>query len=177
MIRALGFNSLRNFSVRVFLSVCGVPKRKITSASERFSLKRFLHLKIIIQLSVSSWATAKDPENLDNVSSLDSSSPLRDSEWRKTPLYQQDKSQSVIQSFSISGNTISFESKIFIYPGFEIKIIDELITNFHLPKSTLLMLVSAFAGIDTIKKIYAHAIEQKYRFFSFWDAMWLQKNQ
>ncbi len=81
---------------------------------------------------------------------------------------------SIIPSFSIDWESINFESKIFIYPGFELTIIDELITNFHLPKSTLLMLVSAFAGIEEIKKIYTHAREQKYRFFSFWDAMYLR---
>lgn len=60
---------------------------------------------------------------------------------------------------------------IFIYPGYKFKYVDGLITNFHLPKSTLLMLVSAFAGQDFIKKAYQHAIEEKYRFFSFGDAM------
>lgn len=62
---------------------------------------------------------------------------------------------------------------IFIYPGYEFKIVDALITNFHLPKSSLLMLVSAFAGLDTIKRAYAHAVENRYRFFSFGDAMLL----
>jgi S-adenosylmethionine:tRNA ribosyltransferase-isomerase len=55
-------------------------------------------------------------------------------------------------------------------------VIDRLFTNFHLPKSTLLMLVSAFAGIDNIKKAYAHAVEKKYRFFSYGDAMLLENN-
>jgi len=81
----------------------------------------------------------------------------------------------IIPSFSISENTINFESKIFIYPGFQLQIIDELITNFHLPKSSLLMLVSAFLSIEEIKKIYTHAVKQKYRFFSFGDAMYLKK--
>ncbi|WP_374501808.1 S-adenosylmethionine:tRNA ribosyltransferase-isomerase, partial [Zoogloea sp.] len=52
---------------------------------------------------------------------------------------------------------------------------DALITNFHLPKSTLLMLVSAFSGMDTIRHAYAHAIEQRYRFFSYGDAMFLTR--
>lgn len=69
------------------------------------------------------------------------------------------------------------ETHIFITPGFGFKIIDRLFTNFHLPKSTLLMLVSAFAGFDKIKKAYAHAIEKKYRFFSYGDAMLLDKEQ
>ncbi len=65
------------------------------------------------------------------------------------------------------------ETNIFITPGFNFKIVDKLITNFHLPKSTLLMLVSAFAGFEPIKNAYAHAIQQQYRFFSYGDAMLL----
>jgi len=63
------------------------------------------------------------------------------------------------------------ETDLFIYPGYEFKVVDALITNFHLPKTTLLMLVSAFAGVDLIKKAYTEAVEAKYRFFSFGDAM------
>lgn len=65
---------------------------------------------------------------------------------------------------------------IFIYPGYEFKFINSLLTNFHLPKSTLLMLVSAFAGIDNIKNIYQEAILEKYRFFSYGDLMFLERN-
>ena len=60
---------------------------------------------------------------------------------------------------------------IFIYPGYKFKIVDNLITNFHLPESTLLMLVSALAGYDNIKNAYEKAVQLKYRFFSFGDAM------
>ena len=60
---------------------------------------------------------------------------------------------------------------IFIYPGYEFKVLDGLITNFHLPESTLIMLVSAFAGYDKIMKAYETAVEERYRFFSFGDAM------
>ena len=60
---------------------------------------------------------------------------------------------------------------IFIYPGFEFKVLDGLVTNFHLPESTLIMLVSAFAGYDNIMNAYKTAVEEKYRFFSFGDAM------
>lgn len=67
------------------------------------------------------------------------------------------------------------ETDIFITPGYEFKIVDKLITNFHLPKSTLLMLVSAFAGFDEIKNAYAHAVKQEYRFFSYGDAMLLER--
>ena len=70
----------------------------------------------------------------------------------------------------------SGETKIFITPGYQFKVIDRLFTNFHLPKSTLLMLVSAFAGFENTKHAYQHAIEQKYRFFSYGDAMLIEKN-
>ncbi len=62
---------------------------------------------------------------------------------------------------------------IFIYPGYQFKIVDALITNFHLPKSTLLMLISAFAGREFILHAYEYAVRQKYRFFSFGDAMYI----
>lgn len=65
-------------------------------------------------------------------------------------------------------------TNIFIYPGYEFGAIDALITNFHLPKSTLVMLVSAFASKDFIMKAYNHAVEEKYRFFSFGDCMFIQ---
>lgn len=64
-------------------------------------------------------------------------------------------------------------TSIFIYPGFEFKCMDALITNFHLPESTLIMLVSAFAGFDNIMNAYHTAVEEKYRFFSFGDAMFI----
>jgi S-adenosylmethionine:tRNA ribosyltransferase-isomerase len=60
---------------------------------------------------------------------------------------------------------------LFILPGYQFQIVDALITNFHLPKSTLLMLVSAFAGRDFIMQAYRQAVAQKYRFYSFGDAM------
>jgi len=64
-------------------------------------------------------------------------------------------------------------TNLFIYPGYKFKFVDSLITNFHLPKSTLLMLVSAFAGRDLILETYEEAIAKKYRFFSFGDAMFI----
>jgi len=67
------------------------------------------------------------------------------------------------------------ETDIFITPGYRFRVVDRLVTNFHLPKSTLLMLVSAFAGIEPIREAYRHAIEQRYRFFSYGDAMLLTK--
>ncbi|HBH38470.1 MAG TPA: tRNA preQ1(34) S-adenosylmethionine ribosyltransferase-isomerase QueA [Curvibacter sp.] len=67
------------------------------------------------------------------------------------------------------------DTEIFITPGFEFRVADLLITNFHLPKSTLMMLVSAFAGYEHIMGLYRHAIEQRYRFFSYGDAMLLER--
>jgi S-adenosylmethionine:tRNA ribosyltransferase-isomerase len=67
------------------------------------------------------------------------------------------------------------ETSIFITPGYRFKVVDRLITNFHLPKSTLLMLVSAFAGYDHIRAAYAHAVAERYRFFSYGDAMLLER--
>jgi len=66
------------------------------------------------------------------------------------------------------------DTQIFIYPGYQFKILDGLITNFHLPQSTLLMLVSALAGKDYIMKAYEEAVKEKYRFFSFGDAMFIE---
>ena len=67
------------------------------------------------------------------------------------------------------------ETDIFITPGFSFRVVDALLTNFHLPKSTLLMLVSAFAGFEPVRALYAHAVAQRYRFFSYGDAMWLSR--
>jgi len=69
----------------------------------------------------------------------------------------------------------SRDTDIFITPGFAFQVVDVLVTNFHLPKSTLMMLVSAFAGFDRVRALYAHAIDQRYRFFSYGDAMLLQR--
>jgi S-adenosylmethionine:tRNA ribosyltransferase-isomerase len=68
------------------------------------------------------------------------------------------------------------ETDIFIYPGFEFGIVDAMLTNFHLPESSLLMLVCAFAGTDRIMRAYQHAIEKKYRFYSYGDAMFINKS-
>ncbi|WP_175978448.1 tRNA preQ1(34) S-adenosylmethionine ribosyltransferase-isomerase QueA [Burkholderia sp. BCC1047] len=67
------------------------------------------------------------------------------------------------------------ETDIFITPGYRFRVVDRLVTNFHLPKSTLLMLVSAFAGVETIRAAYRHAIAERYRFFSYGDAMLLTR--
>lgn len=67
------------------------------------------------------------------------------------------------------------DTDIFIYPGYEFQVVDAMVTNFHLPESTLIMLLSAFAGFDEVKNAYQHAIAQKYRFFSYGDAMFVTK--
>lgn len=84
-----------------------------------------------------------------------------------------------LESASQSGQlqTFSGETEIFIYPGYEFKSVDAMITNFHLSESTLMMLVSAFAGRDNIMNAYQHAIDQKYRFFSYGDAMFMTRNK
>lgn len=84
-------------------------------------------------------------------------------------------SMRALESASQSGvlQAGSADTKLFITPGYVFKTVDRLITNFHLPKSTLLMLVSAFAGYDRIRAAYAHAIAHEYRFFSYGDAMFL----
>ena len=81
-----------------------------------------------------------------------------------------------LESWARSGQA-SGDTQIFITPGFEFKVVDRLVTNFHLPKSTLMMLVSAFAGYEHIMALYRHAIAQGYRFFSYGDAMLLSRVQ
>lgn len=78
-----------------------------------------------------------------------------------------------LESFARSGLT-SGATDIFIYPGYEFKLVDAVITNFHLPKSTLIMLISAFAGREFILRAYREAIAERYRFFSFGDAMFIE---
>ncbi len=79
-----------------------------------------------------------------------------------------------LESWARSGQSTG-DTEIFITPGFEFKVVDRLITNFHLPKSTLMMLVSAFAGYEHIMGLYRHAIAHKYRFFSYGDSMLLTR--
>ncbi|MCE7630928.1 S-adenosylmethionine:tRNA ribosyltransferase-isomerase, partial [Vibrio fluvialis] len=67
------------------------------------------------------------------------------------------------------------DTEIFIFPGYEYQLVDCLITNFHLPESTLIMLVSAFAGYEHTMAAYDHAVTQQYRFFSYGDAMFIRK--
>ena len=84
-----------------------------------------------------------------------------------------------LESAALSGKLVPFQgpTKIFIYPGYDFKVVDALLTNFHLPKSTLLMMISAFAGVQVVRDAYAHAIAQRYRFFSYGDAMFLSRSK
>ncbi|MFC1664332.1 tRNA preQ1(34) S-adenosylmethionine ribosyltransferase-isomerase QueA [Pseudomonadota bacterium] len=84
-----------------------------------------------------------------------------------------------LETAALSGKLKPFagESELFIYPGFEFKVVEGLITNFHLPGSTLLMLVCAFAGIDQTMGAYQHAIDKQYRFYSYGDAMYLTRRK
>ncbi len=81
-----------------------------------------------------------------------------------------------LESWAQTGQA-SGDTRIFITPGFDFKLVDLLVTNFHLPKSSLMMLVSAFAGFDHIMALYRHAIAQQYRFFSYGDAMLLTRTR
>lgn len=83
-----------------------------------------------------------------------------------------------LESASQGGEIVPMQddTSIFIYPGYEFKTVDALVTNFHLPESTLIMLISAFAGYDHVMAAYKVAVEQKYRFFSYGDAMFITRN-
>lgn len=80
----------------------------------------------------------------------------------------------MVGSIVITPSSIFFESHIYLYPGIEFLVVDDLITNFHVPESSLLVLVSAFLGKEETKKLYTHAIHEKYRFFSFGDGMYIK---
>jgi S-adenosylmethionine:tRNA ribosyltransferase-isomerase len=82
-----------------------------------------------------------------------------------------------LESAAKSGKLMPYrgETALFIRPGFEFKCVDAMITNFHLPQSTLLMLVCAFAGTEQVLKAYRHAVRERYRFFSYGDAMFVSR--
>jgi S-adenosylmethionine:tRNA ribosyltransferase-isomerase len=79
-----------------------------------------------------------------------------------------------LESAALRGEA-SGETDLFIHPGFRFRVVDRLLTNLHLPRSSLLMLVAAFAGLDNVRRAYAHAIERRYRFFSYGDAMLIER--
>ena len=76
-----------------------------------------------------------------------------------------------LEMTSRNDRTVSGEANIFIYPGYKFKVVDELLTNFHAPRSTVLMLASAFAGWDNLKNAYEEAVAQDYQFLSYGDSM------
>ena len=82
-----------------------------------------------------------------------------------------------LESAAQSGELQPFagDTRLFITPGFRFRVVDAMVTNFHLPESTLLMLVCAFAGYERVMAAYAHAVHERYRFFSYGDAMWLER--
>jgi S-adenosylmethionine:tRNA ribosyltransferase-isomerase len=81
-----------------------------------------------------------------------------------------------VRCLEASGATAgSGETNLFITPGFEFRVVDRLVTNFHLPRSTLLVLVSAFGGIEPVRRAYRHAVEKRYRFYSYGDAMLIDR--
>lgn len=82
-----------------------------------------------------------------------------------------------IENTEVDKDKITGDTRLFITPGYQFKVVDALVTNFHLPQSTLLMMVSALASLENIKKAYAHAVEQKYRFFSYGDAMFIESSK
>jgi S-adenosylmethionine:tRNA ribosyltransferase-isomerase len=83
-----------------------------------------------------------------------------------------------LESAAAAGELVpgTAETQLFIVPGYRFRVVDRLLTNFHLPRSTLLMLVSAFAGTENIRRAYAHAVKDRYRFFSYGDAMLLERH-
>jgi len=82
-----------------------------------------------------------------------------------------------LETAALGGSLQPFrgETQIFIYPGFQFQVVDALITNFHLPQSTLLMLVCAFSGFEQTLRAYRVAVEEQYRFFSYGDAMFITR--
>ena len=84
-----------------------------------------------------------------------------------------------LESAAAGGRLVPFSgfSDLFIYPGYEFRVVDAMLTNFHLPESTLLMLVSAFAGRAQVLAAYQHAVAEGYRFFSYGDAMFVKPQQ
>jgi S-adenosylmethionine:tRNA ribosyltransferase-isomerase len=78
-----------------------------------------------------------------------------------------------LESAALTGQ-LRGETSLFVHPGFRFLLVDRLLTNFHLPRSSLLMLVAAFAGLENMRRAYAHAIRERYRFFSYGDAMLIE---
>lgn len=96
--------------------------------------------------------------------------------WDATSLEREINPLSSV-SFSSDEKTLFFSSALFIYSAYRFQVVDEIITNFHLPKSTLFILVSSLLGLQNAQALYSHAIRSGYRFFSFGDAMYLKNTK
>lgn len=96
--------------------------------------------------------------------------------WESIARITDDRSRewAFVTAYEQSDHMYRFETHIYIFPWCTFRLVDDLITNFHLPKSSLLVLVSAFSSIESVKRLYRHAIDEKYRFYSFWDGMYLR---
>lgn len=81
---------------------------------------------------------------------------------------------SPVEIADVSDSSVAGTTKLFLMPGSKFRVVSEIVTNFHLPESTLLVLVSAFAGIEKARAAYAHALSHGYRFYSFGDGMWVR---
>lgn len=90
-----------------------------------------------------------------------------------TATSQLDAAYRPVELFGVNSSGVSGTTKLFLMPGSKFHAVDEIVTNFHLPESTLLVLVSAFAGIEKARAAYEHALSRNYRFYSFGDGMWI----
>lgn len=90
-----------------------------------------------------------------------------------TAASQLDAAYRPVELFGVNSSGVSGTTKLFLMPGSKFHAVDEIVTNFHLPESTLLVLVSAFAGIEKARAAYEHALSRNYRFYSFGDGMWI----
>ena len=114
-----------------------------------------------------------------SVRSLESAAkdnPRLAGEYLARNLFAQNASAPTTREPANAATTQTGDTRLFITPGFPYQVVDAMITNFHLPQSTLLMLVAAFIGLHPMRQAYQHAIEQRYRFFSYGDAMFLERN-
>lgn len=127
--------------------------------------------KKILSIGTTSCRTLESlPYLWDKIKDKTDFSELTKNFWNNLELEQ----NSFIWEVEIIDSRIVFETKLYITPWFKFKVIDELITNFHLPKSTLLIMITSLIWYDNMKKIYNHALINNYRFFSFWDGMYLR---
>ena len=128
------------------------------------TLESMLYIRKIIREKIYSFQHNRKKSTID----------YRDQKSLDLDLYE---AQKYISNIQIEETFISCATKIFLYPSKKCIIVDQLLTNFHLPKSSLLMLVASFIGYSNMMVLYNHAIQHRYRFFSFWDCMFLSSKQ